>query len=122
MAEVLAVRATITKIVAGYSVGMVICARGRSRHLVGKTAVSLSEAEAVAEAFAAQNQIPWHTRRGALPLTLGEPEPRPEDRGTIRTDHDFLEEAATSLPNHLGILWSTIGQSSSLSWVTSACY
>ena len=47
MAEVLAVRATITKIVAGYSVGMVIWARGRSRHLVGKTAVSLSEAEAV---------------------------------------------------------------------------
>jgi len=61
MADVIAVRATITKIVAGYSVGMVIWARGRSRHLVGKTAVSLSEAEAVAEAFAAQNRIPWYT-------------------------------------------------------------
>jgi hypothetical protein len=44
MAEVLAVRATITKIVAGYSVGMVIWVCERSRHLVGKTAVSLSEA------------------------------------------------------------------------------
>ena len=61
MADVIAVRATITKIVAGYSVGMVIRERGRSRHLVGKTAVSLSEAEAVAEAFAAQNRIPWYT-------------------------------------------------------------
>ena len=60
MAEVISVRATITKIVAGYSVGMVIWAHGRSRHLVGKTAVSLSEAEAVAEAFAVQNRIPWH--------------------------------------------------------------
>ncbi len=61
MSDVIAVRATITKIVAGYSVGMVIRERGRSRHLVGKTAVSLSEAEAVAESFAAQNRIPWHT-------------------------------------------------------------
>jgi len=61
MAEVIAVRATITKIVAGYSVGMVIRERGRLRHLVGKMAVSLSEAEAVAESFAAQNRIPWHT-------------------------------------------------------------
>jgi hypothetical protein len=60
MADVIAVRATITKIVAGYSIGMVIRERGRSRHLVGKTAVTLSEAEAVAEAFAAQNRIPWH--------------------------------------------------------------
>ena len=60
MAEVIAVRATITKIVAGYSVGMVIREHGRLRHLVGKTAVSLSEAEAVAASFAAQNQIPWH--------------------------------------------------------------
>ena len=55
MAEVLALRATITKIVPGYSVGMVIWARGRSRHLVGNTAVSLSEAESVAQAFGAQN-------------------------------------------------------------------
>ena len=61
MVEVLAVRATITKIFEGYSVGMVIWARGRSRHLVGKTAASLSEAESVAKAFAAQNRIPWHT-------------------------------------------------------------
>jgi hypothetical protein len=61
MAEVLAVRATITKIFEGYSVGMVIWARGRSRHLANKTAVSLSEAEAVAESFATQNRIPWHT-------------------------------------------------------------
>ena len=61
MADVIAVRATITKIVAGYSVGMVIRERGRSRHLVGKTAVSLSQAKAVAESFAAQNQNPWHT-------------------------------------------------------------
>ena len=61
MADVIAVRATITKIVAGYSVGMVIRERGRLRHLVGKTAMSLPEAEAVAEAFAVQNRIPWHT-------------------------------------------------------------
>jgi len=61
MAEVLAVRATITKIFEGYSVGMVIWARGRSRHLANNTVVSLSEAEAVAESFAAQNRIPWHT-------------------------------------------------------------
>jgi hypothetical protein len=38
------------------------------------------------------------------------------------TDYDFLEEASDRLPHHLGILWSTIGQSSSSSWVTSACY
>jgi hypothetical protein len=61
MAEVIAVRATIRKIVAGYSVRVVIWARGRSRHLIGKTAASLSEAESVAKAFAAQNRIPWHT-------------------------------------------------------------
>jgi hypothetical protein len=61
MVDVIAVRATITKVVAGYSVGMVIWARGRSRHLVGKTAASLSEAEAVAESFATQYRIPWHT-------------------------------------------------------------
>ena len=61
MVDVIAVRATITKVVAGYSVGMVILARGRSRHLVGKTAASLSEAEAVAESFATQYRIPWHT-------------------------------------------------------------
>jgi len=61
MVDVIAVRATITKVVAGYSVGMAIWARGRSRHLVGKTAASLSEAEAVAESFATQYRIPWHT-------------------------------------------------------------
>ena len=60
MVDVIAVRATITKVVAGYSVGMVIWARGRSRHLVGKTAASLSEAEAVAESFATQYRIPRH--------------------------------------------------------------
>jgi hypothetical protein len=60
MADVIAVRATITKIVAGYSVGMVIWARGRSRHLANKTAARLPEAEAVTESFAAQNRIPWH--------------------------------------------------------------
>ena len=64
MAEVLAVRATTTKIDAGYSVGMTIRERWRSRHLVSKTAISLSEAEAVADAFAAQNRIPWYTVEG----------------------------------------------------------
>ena len=61
MAEVIAVRATITKIVAGYSVGMVIWERGRSRLLIDKTAASVSEAEAAAESFTAQHRIPWHT-------------------------------------------------------------
>jgi hypothetical protein len=37
----------------------VIRERGRSRHLVDRTAVSLSQAEAAAELFAAQKQISW---------------------------------------------------------------
>jgi hypothetical protein len=61
MADVITVRATITKIVEGYSVRVVIWESGRSRLLVGKTVASLSEAETVAETFAVQNRIPWHT-------------------------------------------------------------
>jgi len=61
MADVIAVRATITKIDAGIFCRDVIRERGRSRHFVGKTAVSLSQSEAVAESFAAQNQIPWQS-------------------------------------------------------------
>jgi hypothetical protein len=61
MVDVVSVRATITKVVEGYSVRVVIWESGRSRLLVGKTAAGLSEAEAVAESFAAQYRIPWHT-------------------------------------------------------------
>jgi hypothetical protein len=57
MAEMTAVRATITKIPDGYSVTVLIRENGRSRLLIDKTV----GAEAAAEAFTAQHQIPWHT-------------------------------------------------------------
>jgi hypothetical protein len=61
MGDVTAVRATITKLPDGYSVTVVIRESGRSRLLIDRTAASVFEAEAAAEAFAAQQQIPWHT-------------------------------------------------------------
>ena len=60
MAEVLAVGATITKIAEGYSVRMRIWEDGRSSLLMDQKTAGLPEAEAVAEAFAAQDRIPWH--------------------------------------------------------------
>ena len=61
MAEVLAVRATITKIFEGYSLTLVMKESGRSRLLIDKRAASVFEAEAVAESFTALHRIPWHT-------------------------------------------------------------
>ena len=61
MADMTAVRATLTKIPDGYSVTVLIREIGRSRLLIDKTVASVFEAEAAAEAFTAQHQIPWHT-------------------------------------------------------------
>jgi len=61
MANVNAVRATITKIFEGYSLTVVIRESGRSRLLIDKKTASMPEAEAAAEGFTAQRQIPWHT-------------------------------------------------------------
>ena len=61
MAEMTAVRATITKIPDGYSVAVLISENRRSRLLIDKMVASVFEAEAAAEAFTAQHQIPWHT-------------------------------------------------------------
>jgi hypothetical protein len=61
MAEVLAVRATITKIFEGYSLTLVVKESGRSRLLIDKRAASALEAEAAAESFTALHRIPWHT-------------------------------------------------------------
>jgi hypothetical protein len=61
MAEVLAVRATITKIFEGYSLTLVVKESGRSRLLIDKRAASVFEAEAAAESFTALHRIPWHT-------------------------------------------------------------
>jgi hypothetical protein len=61
MAEVLAVRATITKIFEGYSLTLVVKESGRSRVLIDKRAASVFEAEAAAESFTALHRIPWRT-------------------------------------------------------------
>ena len=61
MAEVLAVRATITKIFEGYSLTLVMKESGRSRLLIDKRAASVFEAEAVAESFTTLHRIPWRT-------------------------------------------------------------
>jgi hypothetical protein len=74
MGDVTAVRATITKIPEGYSVTVLIRESGRSRVLVGKTAASLFEAEAVTESFAAQPDSLAYGR-GALPLVPGPSSP-----------------------------------------------
>jgi hypothetical protein len=60
MAEVLAVRATITKIFEGYSLTLVVKESGRSRLLLDKRAASVVEAEAVAASFTALHRIPRH--------------------------------------------------------------
>jgi hypothetical protein len=59
MVDVLAVRATITKIFEGYS--LIVKESGRSRLLIDKRAASVFEAEAAAESFTALHRIPWHT-------------------------------------------------------------
>jgi hypothetical protein len=61
MAELHAVRATITKIFEGYSLTLVMKESGRSRLLIDKRAASVTEAEAAAESFTALHRIPWHT-------------------------------------------------------------
>ena len=58
MAEVLAVRATITKIFEGYSLTLVMKESGRSRLLLDKRAASVFEAEAVAASFTSLHRIP----------------------------------------------------------------
>jgi hypothetical protein len=60
MAELLAVRATITKIFEGYSLTLVMKESGRSRLLLDKRAASVFEAEAVAASFTALHRIPQH--------------------------------------------------------------
>ena len=61
MAEVLAVRATITKIFEGYSLTLVMKKNGQSRLLLDERAASVFEAEAVAASFTSLHRIPWHT-------------------------------------------------------------
>jgi len=60
MAELPAVRATITKIFEGYSLTLVMKESGRSRLLLDKRAASVFEAEAVAASFTALHRIPQH--------------------------------------------------------------
>jgi len=60
MAEVLTVRATITKIFEGYSLTLVMKESGSSRLLLDKRAASVFEAEAVAESFTTLQRIPRH--------------------------------------------------------------
>jgi hypothetical protein len=60
MADVIAVRATITKIFEGYSLTLVVKERGRSRLLLDNRAASVFEAEAVAASFTALHRIPRH--------------------------------------------------------------
>ena len=60
MAEVLAVRATITKIFEGYSLTLVMKKDGRSRLLLDERAASVFEAEAVAASFTSLHRIPRH--------------------------------------------------------------
>ena len=61
MAELLAVRATITKIFEGYSLTLVMKKNGRSRLLLDERAASVFEAEAVAASFTSLHRIPRHT-------------------------------------------------------------
>jgi hypothetical protein len=60
MAEVLAVRATITKIFEGYTLTLVVKESGRSRLLLDKRAATVVEAEAVAASFTSLHRIPRH--------------------------------------------------------------
>ena len=60
MAELLAVRATITKIFEGYSLTLVMKESGSSRLLLDNRAASVFEAEAVAASFTALHRIPRH--------------------------------------------------------------
>ena len=60
MAELLAVRATITKIFEGYSLTLVMKEGGCSRLLLDNRAASVFEAEAVAASFTALHRIPRH--------------------------------------------------------------
>jgi len=60
MAEVLAVRATITKSFEGYSLTLIMKESGRLRLLLDKRTASVFEAEAVAASFTALHGIPRH--------------------------------------------------------------
>ena len=60
MAELLAIRATITKIFEGYSLTLVRKESGRSRLLLDERAASVFEAEAVAASFTSLHRIPRH--------------------------------------------------------------
>jgi hypothetical protein len=60
MADVIAVRATITKIFEGYSLTLVMNESGRSRLLLDERAASVFEAEAVAASFTSLHRIPRH--------------------------------------------------------------
>ena len=60
MAEILAVRATITKIFEGYSLTLVVKKNGQSRLLLDERAGSVFEAEAVAASFTSLHRIPRH--------------------------------------------------------------
>jgi len=58
MSEVLAVRATITKIFEGYSLTLVMKKNGQSRLLLDERAASVFEAEAAAASFTSLHRIP----------------------------------------------------------------
>ena len=60
MANVTVVRATIAKADTGYLLNVVIWETGRTRLLAEKTTRSVPEAEAAAQFFTAQHQIPWY--------------------------------------------------------------
>jgi hypothetical protein len=60
MADVIAVRATITKIFEGYSLTLAMKESGRSRLLLDKRAASVVEAEAMAASFTALHRTPPH--------------------------------------------------------------
>jgi predicted TIM-barrel enzyme len=53
------VHATITKVVDGYTVTLVMKENGETRQLVDNDATSYAEAESAARAFAATHDVPW---------------------------------------------------------------
>jgi hypothetical protein len=53
------VHATITKVVDGYTVTLVMKENGETRQLVDNDAGSYAEAESAARAFAATHEVPW---------------------------------------------------------------
>ena len=53
------VHATITKVVDGYTVTLVMIENGETRQLVDNDAASYAEAKSAARAFAATHDVPW---------------------------------------------------------------